>query len=117
MTAAKNHVALITLRPLYPARRNAAAFLSVSETMLDQLVANGDAPKPRKLSAGRVAWLTEELEAWGFPEAYAIDQGADGRPLTKTAQVRMCGNSVSPPLLQAIVATNYTEPGVMRRAA
>lgn len=65
MPAAKNQEALITLRPLYLARPNAAAFLSISETMLDQLVARGDAPKPRQLSAGRVAWLTEELEAWG----------------------------------------------------
>lgn len=65
MTTAKNHESIVTVRPLYLARPNAAAFLSISETMLEQLVAKGDAPKPRKLSAGRVAWLTEELEAWG----------------------------------------------------
>ena len=59
----------------------------------------------------------ELYRAQGFPESYAIDHGADGRPLTKTAQVRMCGNSVCPPLSQAIVAANYAEPGVMRRAA
>lgn len=59
----------------------------------------------------------ELYRAQGFPESYAIDLGADGRPLTKTAQVRMCGNSVCPPLSQAIVAANYAEPGVMRRAA
>ena len=59
----------------------------------------------------------ELYRAQGFPESYAIDHGADGRPLTKTAQVRMCGNSVCPPLSQAIVAANYTEPGVMQRAA
>lgn len=27
-------------------------------------------------------------------------------PLTKTAQVRMCGNSVSPPLARALVEAN-----------
>ena len=47
--------------------------------------------------------------AQGFPESYAIDKGADGRPLSKTAQVRMCGNSVCPPLAQAIVAANYQD--------
>ena len=39
----------------------------------------------------------ELYRAQGFPESYRIDLGADGRPLTKTAQVRMCGNSVCSP--------------------
>jgi predicted DNA-binding transcriptional regulator AlpA len=56
---------IITLKPLYLARANAAAYLSISDAMLDKLVAQGDAPKPRKLSAGRTAWLVEELDAWG----------------------------------------------------
>jgi DNA (cytosine-5)-methyltransferase 1 len=59
----------------------------------------------------------ELYRAQGFPESYIIDHGADGRPLTKTAQVRMCGNSVCPPLARAIVAANYAEPAVMREAA
>jgi DNA (cytosine-5)-methyltransferase 1 len=52
----------------------------------------------------------ELYRAQGFPESYIIDRGADGRPMTKTAQVRMCGNSVCPPLARAIVAANYVEP-------
>ena len=59
----------------------------------------------------------ELYRAQGFPESYRIDHGADGRPLTKTAQVRMCGNSVCPPLAQAIVAANYQESQSLRRAA
>jgi DNA (cytosine-5)-methyltransferase 1 len=59
----------------------------------------------------------ELYRAQGFPESYRIDFGADGRPLTKTAQVRMCGNSVCPPLARAIVAANYQEAGLQRRAA
>ena len=59
----------------------------------------------------------ELYRAQGFPESYAIDFGADGRPLTKTAQVRMCGNSVCPPMSRAIVGANYAEPGAMRAAA
>lgn len=51
----------------------------------------------------------ELYRAQGFPETYVIDIGADGRPLTKTAQVRMCGNSVCPPVACAIVAANYRE--------
>ena len=48
----------------------------------------------------------ELYRAQGFPESYIIDRGADGKPLTKTAQVRMCGNSVCPPL---VVAANVPE--------
>jgi len=55
--------------------------------------------------------------AQGFPPDYRIDHGADGVPLTKTAQVRMCGNSVCPPLARAIVAANYSESGQARRVA
>ncbi|RCX32109.1 hypothetical protein DFQ59_102462 [Thioalbus denitrificans] len=36
-----------------------------------------------------------------------IDQGPDGRRLSKAAQVRGCGNSVCPPLAQALVAANF----------
>lgn len=57
--------AIVQLKPMYLARPQAAAFLSLSESMLDKLVAAGDAPKPRKLSSGRSGWLVKELEAWG----------------------------------------------------
>lgn len=40
-------------------------------------------------------------------EGYRIDLTYGGAPLTKTAQVRMCGNSVSPPVAAAIVAANF----------
>jgi DNA (cytosine-5)-methyltransferase 1 len=59
----------------------------------------------------------ELYRAQGFPESYQIDHGADGRALTKTAQVRMCGNSVCPPLAHAIVAANYAELQAERIAA
>ncbi|MDP2074604.1 DNA cytosine methyltransferase [Hydrogenophaga sp.] len=59
----------------------------------------------------------ELYRAQGFPESYRIDLGADGRPLTKTAQVRMCGNSVCPPLARALVAANYVEMVSVRAAA
>lgn len=59
----------------------------------------------------------ELYRAQGFPESYCIDTGADGRPLTKTAQVRMCGNSVCPPLSRAIVTANYAEQAQKRKVA
>lgn len=59
----------------------------------------------------------ELFKAQGFPAGYIIDRGADGHPLTKTAQVRMCGNSVCPPLAQAIVSANFRPSELMRKAA
>lgn len=48
----------------------------------------------------------ELFKAQGFPSTYKIDPIYNGKPLTKTAQVRMCGNSVCPPLAEAIVRAN-----------
>ncbi len=59
----------------------------------------------------------ELYRAQGFPESYRIDTGAAGEPITKTAQVRMCGNSVCPPLARAIVAVNYAEQQAHQRRA
>ena len=58
----------------------------------------------------------ELFRAQGFPDSYKIDIPFNGKPLTKTAQVRMCGNSVCPPMAAAIVGANYTEE-VMEVAA
>lgn len=56
---------IVSLKPLYLGREEAAKFLAISTSTLESLVAAGDAPKPRKVSKGRAAWLVEELEAWG----------------------------------------------------
>ena len=51
----------------------------------------------------------ELFRAQGFPENYVINRGAGGRKLPKDAQVRMCGNSVCPPMARALVAANLGE--------
>jgi DNA (cytosine-5)-methyltransferase 1 len=51
----------------------------------------------------------ELYRAQGFPDTYVIDRGHDGRVLSKAAQVRMCGNSVCPPVAAAIVRANFVE--------
>ncbi len=48
----------------------------------------------------------ELFKAQGFPDSYLIDLDYNGKPLTKTAQVRLCGNSVCPPVAQALVEAN-----------
>ncbi len=45
--------------------------------------------------------------AQGFPSTYLIDIPYKGKPLSMTAQVRMCGNSVSPAMARVLVAANY----------
>jgi DNA (cytosine-5)-methyltransferase 1 len=49
----------------------------------------------------------ELARAQGFPDDYRIDVPFNGKPMSKTAQVRMIGNSVCPPLAAAIVRANY----------
>ncbi len=48
----------------------------------------------------------ELFRAQGFPATYIIDRTADGTVLKITAQVRMCGNSVSPPPFYALIEAN-----------
>lgn len=50
----------------------------------------------------------ELFKAQGFPDDYVIDFEHNGKPLTKRAQVRMCGNSVPPVWPRALVAANFT---------
>ena len=59
----------------------------------------------------------ELFRAQGFPDDYAIDLMVGGRPLPKSAQVRMCGNSVCPPLAAALVSANVPELALAREAA
>jgi DNA (cytosine-5)-methyltransferase 1 len=63
----------------------------------------------------------ELYAAQGFPSSYIIDWGIDPITdqritLTKTQQVRMCGNSVCPPLARVLVAANWSDQD-MRLAA
>ncbi len=59
----------------------------------------------------------ELYKAQGFPATYKIDKGADGKPFTKTQQVHMCGNSVSPPPMAALAKANDPWKTVVRQAA
>lgn len=51
----------------------------------------------------------ELFNAQGFPPDYIIDRDARGEPITKTAQVAKCGNSVCPPLAEALVRAQFPE--------
>jgi len=60
----------------------------------------------------------ELYRAQGFPDSYRIELTFNGKPLSKTAQVRMVGNSVCPPVAAAIVRANVlAQPAALERAA
>lgn len=61
----------------------------------------------------------ELYNAQDFPASYVIDRTASGKALTKTAQVRMAGNSVSPLPMRLIVEANHPDAvGIgLRKAA
>jgi DNA (cytosine-5)-methyltransferase 1 len=55
----------------------------------------------------RMLTARELFRAQSFPDSYQIDvPGPDGKMLTKTAQIRLCGNSVCPLMAMAIVRAN-----------
>ena len=53
----------------------------------------------------------ELFRAQNFPDDYMIDPMIGNRRLTKTDQIRMCGNSVCPPIARALVAANVVAGG------
>lgn len=65
----------------------------------------GDDEWTSSYRAGLIA-ASQRIRAQGFPDSYRIDSGPDGRALTKTEQTRMCGNSVCPPLAEALARAN-----------
>lgn len=58
----------------------------------------------------RMLAAPELYAAQGFPPSYKIAiEGPNGKPLTKTAQVRMCGNSVPPNMPEMLIRANLPE--------
>lgn len=59
----------------------------------------------------------ELFRAQGFPDSYIIgDDPLQGLTLTKTSQVRMCGNSVCPPVAAALVRANLADMAIRQVA-
>lgn len=57
----------------------------------------------------------ELYAAQGFPKSYVFAPVINGKRMPKHAQVRMCGNSVSPPVAAALVRANVPEMAVFSR--
>lgn len=59
----------------------------------------------------------ELFAAQGFPAHYRLDVTHNGKPLTKTALIELCGNSVCPPVAEALVRANVANDNAKRGAA
>lgn len=59
----------------------------------------------------------ERFRAQGFPDSYVIDRRPDGSPISATVQGSCCGNSVCPPLAEALVSVNCGHLAAAREAA
>ncbi len=59
----------------------------------------------------------ELFRAQGFSDDYIIAPEMNGKPLTKTSQIRMCGNSVCPQVAAALVRANLGREAKQRKAA
>ena len=49
----------------------------------------------------------ELFRAQGFRDSYIIDREYDGTAVTKTHQIRLCGNSVPPRMAEVLVRSNF----------
>ncbi|MGN3704503.1 DNA cytosine methyltransferase [Achromobacter xylosoxidans] len=65
----------------------------------------------------RMLTPAELYDLQGFPRDYIITHGHDGRVFTKSQQVHMVGNSVSPPPAVALIAANAPQELLLRKAA
>ncbi len=59
----------------------------------------------------------ELFAAQGFPKSYKIAPTFNGKPLTKTAQTALAGNSVCPDVAEALVAVNIRGPRTRQEVA
>lgn len=59
----------------------------------------------------------ELARAQGFPDSYVLDPVINGKPLSKSAQVRMIGNSVCPDVATALITANFAHEKQISGAA
>lgn len=77
----------------------------VTRSRIGELMIGGVPMRIRDIGL-RMISPAELFRASGFPEDYIHDRTASGRKLSKTEQVKLCGNAVPPPLVEAIISAN-----------
>lgn len=56
--------AIVSIRPAYLDREQTGAYVSLSDSTMEQMIRAGTFPKPRQLSPKRVGWRVSELDEW-----------------------------------------------------
>lgn len=74
-------------------------------------------PRPIVDIGMRMLMAKELAATQAFPPGYVLDRTADGRQLTKRETVRLIGNSVCPPVAEAVVRANFHHALTERAAA
>jgi DNA (cytosine-5)-methyltransferase 1 len=118
--AQRSAAAMLTPQELAGARR-VAAFLREHGVEFEGEFAMVRTPRGNFVIVDlgmRMLTPRELFRAQGFPDDYVIDRAwlidpltgdITERPLTKEQQIRMCGNSVCPPVSEALVRANVPE--------
>lgn len=65
----------------------------------------------------RMLQPSELFAAQGFRDDYQFEFDVDGNRINKTEQVAKCGNSVCPPVVEALVRANFYQDNDARKAA
>lgn len=94
-----------SLAPAADRRAEVDAFLRAHGVEPRPIVVNGE-PHVIADVGSRMLAPRELARAQGFPDHYVLEHGAAGSPVTKTNQIALVGNSVCPPLAEAIVRAN-----------
>lgn len=55
---------IVSIKPAYLDRAQTGAYVSLSDSTMEQLIRAGSFPKPRQLSAKRVGWKVSDLDEW-----------------------------------------------------
>lgn len=68
------------MKPIYVDLPSVASLVTLATATIQRMVREGVFPKPRQLSANRVAWLLREVEEW-----------AEERPVSDLPPPTNCG--------------------------
>lgn len=72
---------IVAAKPLLIQLPDLPKFTSLSESTIKKEIREGDFPKPRQISGGRVGWLLREVEEW-----------AENRPVSNSPPPPNTGN-------------------------
>ena len=70
------------MKPIYVDLPSVASLVTLATATIQRMVREGVFPKPRQLSANRVAWLLREVEEW-----------AEERPVSDLPPPTNCGRN------------------------